>query len=226
MAKAKIIQCKVCGADIASSAKTCPHCGARNKKKSPVSLIILVVVVLVILKAASGSSSSKANSNTSTSSNKTSTSSVSSVTTTSVPEATATPVPAKTSYGVGEPAESKGVTVTLVSVTESSGSTYNKPSDGNVFVLCEFEIENGSTNEITVSSMVSFTAYCDDYTCTYSLNALLEKGSKNQLDGSIAAGKKFNGVVGYEVPINWNELEIHFTPNFWSGKDIIFVAEH
>ena len=28
----KMIKCKTCGADIASSAKSCPGCGAKNKK--------------------------------------------------------------------------------------------------------------------------------------------------------------------------------------------------
>ena len=57
-----------------------------------------------------------------------------------------------------------------------------------------------------------------------SLTALMEKGNKNQLDGTVAAGKKFNGVIGYEVPADWKELEVRFTPDFWSGKEIIFVA--
>ena len=72
--------------------------------------------------------------------------------------------------------------------------------------------------------MLSFEAYCDDYACPYSLSALLEKGNKNQLDGTVAAGKKLKGVVGYEVPANWKELEISFTPDVWSGKDIVFIA--
>ena len=29
---AKLIKCKSCGADIAANAKTCPQCGAKNKK--------------------------------------------------------------------------------------------------------------------------------------------------------------------------------------------------
>ena len=37
--------------------------------------------------------------------------------------------------------------------------------------------------------------------------ALLEKGDKNQLDGTVAPGKKMNGVIGYEVPADWKELE-------------------
>lgn len=130
----------------------------------------------------------------------------------------------KNAFYVGETAELKGVNVTLASVTESTGSAYNAPTEGNVFVLCEFEIANESNKEITVSSMMSFEAYCDDYTCTFSLGALMEKGNKNQLDGTVAAGKKFNGVVGYEVPTDWKELEVIFTPDFWSGKDITPIS--
>lgn len=127
-------------------------------------------------------------------------------------------------FSVGETATLKDVQVRLLKVTESTGSTYNKPSDGNVFVLCEFEIVNNSNEEVVVSSLLSFDAYCDDYACSLSISALLEKGEKNQLDGTVAAGKKLSGVIGYEVPANWKELEIHFEPDVWSGKDIIFVA--
>lgn len=72
--------------------------------------------------------------------------------------------------------------------------------------------------------MMSFEAYCDDYTCSLSFGALVERGNKEQLDGTVAAGKKFNGVVGYEVPADRQNLEIHFTPDFWTGNDIVFVA--
>lgn len=75
--------------------------------------------------------------------------------------------------------------VTLASVTESTGSTYGTPTEGNVFVLCEFEMANNSDKKIAVSSMMSFEAYCDDYTCTFSLGALMEKSNKNQLDRTV-----------------------------------------
>jgi len=132
--------------------------------------------------------------------------------------------PTQNVFYVGETAELEDVRVAFSSVTESTGSTYNTPARGNIFVLCEFEIANNSDKEINVSSMMSFEAYCDDYTCTFSLGALMEKGNKNQLDGTVAPGKKFNGVIGYEVPANWEKLEVLFTPDFWSGKDITFIA--
>ena len=70
--------------------------------------------------------------------------------------------------------------------------------------------------------MMSFKAYCDDY----SPRGLNGKGSKSQLDGSIASGKKMNGVVGYEVAADWKEIEIQFQSNVWSSKNITFFAEH
>lgn len=127
-------------------------------------------------------------------------------------------------FKLGDSVELKDVVVKFVSVTESTGSQYNKPSDGNVFVLCEFEIVNNSKDELAVSSIMSFSAYCDDYTCDYSLSALMEKGNKDQLDGSVAAGKKMKGVVGYEVPADWKELEVHYTLDVLYNDKIVFVA--
>lgn len=209
MAKNKLTNCKVCGAEIAESTKNCPSCGAKTKKKSPVLIGAIVLVVLIGIIASMGEDDKPKK--------------VDSNTTTKVESNTKTEKE-KTEFYIGETAELKDVSVSFVEVTESNGSTYNKPTDGNVFVLCEFEIANNSNREISVSSMLSFEAYCDDYTCTYSLAALMEKGNKNQLDGTVGVGKKFKGVIGYEVSSDWKELEVRFTPDFWSGKDIVFIA--
>lgn len=213
----KMINCKACGQEIAKSAKACPHCGAKNKKKHLILIIIIVFFVLICITASSGDSDEPQKvENTDTGKIETSVENKEEVKEEVKEE--------KNEFYVGETAELKEVFVTLVNVTESTGSQFNTPTDGNVFVLCEFEIANNSDKDIAVSSMMSFETYCDDYTCTFSLTALMEKGNKNQLDGTVAAGKKFNGVIGYEVPADWNELEIRFTPDFWSGSDIVFVA--
>lgn len=132
----------------------------------------------------------------------------------------------KTSFGVGERAQLGNVMATLTGVEESAGSQFNHPGEGNVFLLCAFEIENESDQEISVSSLMSFEAYCDDYSAGFSLGALMEKGDKAQLDGQIAAGKKMSGVVGYEVPADWQTMEIRFTPDLLSGNEIVFTATH
>ncbi len=135
-----------------------------------------------------------------------------------------TTVAAEKTFKVGDTVELKGVTVKFVGVEESTGSPFNTPADGNVYLLCELEITNNSNAEISVSSMLSFEAYCDDYACDYSIGALMEKGNKDQLDGAVAAGKKTKGVIGYEVPNDWKSLEIQYTPDVFNDDKIIFVA--
>lgn len=130
----------------------------------------------------------------------------------------------RTEFGIGETAELDDIYVTFVGVTESKGSGSLTPADGKVFVLCEFDIANHTDEKLAVSSMVSFEAYCDDKLVAQNLSALAGARDKDQLDGSIAAGKKMNGVIGYEVPADWSELKIKYTPYIKAEKSIIFAA--
>ena len=212
MATNKMTTCKSCGAEIAKSAKICPYCGAKNKSKGVLGIIIAIVVIAIIIGIVSGGNGSSTPTKVDN--------------TTSNTNTNQQDQPQQSVFSVGDKVELNNIIVTLVGVKENKGSTYNKPESGKIYVLCEFEIENNSSKEITVSSIMSFEAYCDDYSITESLGALMEKGSKNQLDGSIDAGKKMNGIIGYEVPKDWKELEIQFTPDFWSGKEIVFKATH
>ena len=199
---AKMTKCKSCGAEIAKSAKACPQCGAKQKK--PVALIaILVIVIIGIIAAASGGGSG----------------SPAKVGDTGSPAASA--APENSAFHVGDVVEMKNIQVTLVNVTESTGANYMTPDEGKVFVLCEFNIENNSGSDISVSSLMSFEAYVDDYSTNMSLTATMSS-DKSQLDGTVAAGKKMNGVIGYEADKDWKTLEVRFTPNFWTGKDIVF----
>lgn len=209
--KSKLTVCKVCGAEISKDATSCPKCGAQNpivkKAGKTAGIIILVAIVLIIIVAATSGADEP----------------------TKLGEITGDGTgqqEAESTFTVGDVVELKDIVVKFLSVKETDGSEYNSPTDGNVFLLCEFEIVNNSKKEVAVSSLLSFNAYCDDYSCSLSLSALLEKGDKNQLDGTIAAGKKMTGVIGYEVPADWKNFEVRFTPDFWSGKEIVFVAEN
>lgn len=217
--KETLVNCKACGQQIAKSAKKCPHCGAKNKKGIPVWLVAVLAVILVVAIVSAGDSEPQKVGDVSNP-----TTSANSADNTQSTESKEPVKTEKTRFSVGEIAELKNVKVALLGVTESEGSQFNKPGEGNVFVVCEFEIANDTQEEIVISSMLSFEGYCDDYACTYSLGALMEKGDKNQLDGTVAPGKKMKGVIGYEVPTDWKELEIQFTPDVWSGKEIVFTA--
>lgn len=203
----KLIKCKSCGEEIAKSAKACPHCGAKVKHHTIIWSVLIIIAVFVIIVAAFGGSDEPEK----------------------VGEVTKPPVPSSPSetpepdpFTVGDKVKLNDVIVTLVSVTETNGGNYMKPADGKVFVLCEFEIENNSSTDISVSSLLSFNAYVDDYATAMSISATVSS-DKAQLDGAVASGKKMNGVIGYEVDAEWTEIEVRFTPDFWAGKDIIFV---
>ena len=43
-----LIACKTCGTEIAKTAKTCPSCGAKNKKK-PSALIFIIAAIIIVL---------------------------------------------------------------------------------------------------------------------------------------------------------------------------------
>lgn len=198
----KMTKCKTCGADIAKSAKVCPACGAKQKK--PVVLIVIAVFIAIgIIGAALGGNSPEKVGDTGANS------------TTSQ----------QTEFAVGDVVSLKDIEVTFVSCTESSGKGYYTPDSGNVFLFCEFAIENKSSKDISVSSIMSFEAYVDDYSTNMSITGTLA-ADKGQMDGTVAAGKKMSGVMGYEVPADWKTLEIRFTPDFWSGNDITFIANH
>lgn len=115
-----------------------------------------------------------------------------------------------------------GNAITLLSVKETKGSSYAKPESGNTFVLIELEIVNNTSEDLGISSMMSFNAYCDGYTCDYSFSAVLN--ASRQMDGTIAPGKKMKGQVAYEVPKNWKEIELHVKPDYWYGSDVEFVV--
>ena len=171
--------CKHCKSEIPKDAKVCPNC--RKKQGGIGKWIVIVVVVVIIIAAMSGGGADKPKKveNASTQNNTDNKADVVNDTTedTSVKQEDSE----KDIFGIGETAEMNDVQVTMVNYTQSSGSEYNKPADGNEFVLVEFEIANNSDSEINISSMASFEAYADDYALNYSVSALLEKNDQNQI---------------------------------------------
>ncbi len=55
----KLIKCKSCGKEIASNAKVCPGCGAKNKKPIYKKIWFWILVIIVILGGATASNSKK-----------------------------------------------------------------------------------------------------------------------------------------------------------------------
>lgn len=189
-----------------------------EKKKGKLKWIIIAVVVVIIIAAVAGGGEDnevkEVSSKTTEASNKSS---------------NKEEKKEKTEFSVGEIAEYDDIQVSLTKVVESKGDgQFVTPDDGNVFVLCSFEITNNSSSDITISSLMCFETYCDDVSLNEDIMGLQapEAEGQNQLDGDIASGKKMKGVIAYQVPKDWKELEVNVSPGFWSSKDIKFVAKN
>ena len=223
-------KCINCGGELNIDTKFCPNCGrptkpqgynyevprpasspyytpintapVKKKKKHPIlGAIILIFGILLIVGACFGESEPQK---------------------VGVAGTPAVVQPIDRKFSVGDRVELNNIVVTLTNVSESNGGNYMTPDAGKVYIICEFNIENNSTNDITVSSLLSFEAYIDDYTTTMDFGATVSS-NKAQLDGTVAAGKKMSGIIGYSADKGWQELEIRFTPDFWAGSDIIFT---
>ncbi len=205
--------CKHCKTEIPYDAKVCPQC--RKKQKGGILKWLLIVIVLVIIIGVviGSSSDDKKVKNVTPKNNSTDTTKESSGSN------------EKTEFSVGEVAEYDGVQVSVLDYEEATGDEWTAPDDGKIFVYVNIEIVNNTDGEISVSSMMSFDSYCDDYKLDYSSNALMAASADNkqQLDGSIAAGKKMNGYLGLEVPVDWKTIEINYKDNVWLDSNFKFI---
>lgn len=205
----KLISCKSCGAQIASNAKTCPHCGAKNKRPIYKKIWFWILIVLLIGSFATGNVKSSDETNVATPSEK-------------ITESQST---VKSTFTVGETADFNGIQIKLSSSVISCGdAAFVKPDNGNLYLGMIFDINNDSSTDINISSIVCFEAYCDDYSINSDILGYQapEWDGLNQLDGSVASGKKMNGIIVYQVPEDFKEFEIRVKPSFWSGKEATF----
>ncbi len=114
-----------------------------------------------------------------------------------------------------------GISMSVTGYKESKGNTFTSPEPGNIFLLVDVQIENNSSDSITVSTILSFDGYCDGFSTDSSFSASM--AASNTADGTVAAGKKMKGQVGFEVPKDWKEFEIVFSPEVWSSEKLSFV---
>lgn len=127
--------------------------------------------------------------------------------------------------GIGDTATIEDVEIKFIGV-ETVTEPAMTPAEGKVFILCEFEVTNHTGKDLGISTMLNFKVHCDGNACNISLGALMSKGAKSQLDGTIGPNRKLQGVVGYEVPADWKELEIDYTTSIVDDAKLTFVAKN
>lgn len=109
---------------------------------------------------------------------------------------------------VGQGIQTKNFRIGVEGFRKPGGNSFLKPGDGKEFVDVIFLIENISDKDYNVSSIIMFDAYADGFSVNQSITALAATDDISSLDGSLAAGKKMRGKLSFELPVDWEELEI------------------
>lgn len=210
MAKSKLTTCKACGVEIAKSAKSCPHCGAKNKKpiyKKWWFWVIIIILLSVIGSAGSGNDSkvdTVQNSSSEKSSNVEST----------------TKQPVKTEYYVGDTIEDGNTKIVFMSSGEyAEDNTFMQPAEGKKYIYLQFAFENISKTADTSVSIYSFACYADGYA------ADMYYGGEDSLSATLSAGRGTTGYIYFEVPENAEEIEVEYETNIFTEKKIKFIYE-
>ncbi|MDH6371714.1 hypothetical protein M2444_003513 [Paenibacillus sp. PastF-3] len=130
---------------------------------------------------------------------------------------------------VGQTITTKNFKLTVESLDKPKGNDYVKPSEGNEFVEIGIILENISSKDYMVSSMLMFNAYQDSFSINEDLMAHTLDSQIGTMDGALAAGKKIRGKLAYQLPKDWKELEINtdFTVlSFSSDGEIKIVLQN
>lgn len=130
-------------------------------------------------------------------------------------------------YGLGSTiTDEDGVSIKLVSLTTSKGQPYVKPKLGK-FLVVGVEIENGSKDEVSVSSIMSFSL-ASKTGLDFDVSPFFEV--KNDINGTVKPGRKLIGQVAFDISVEdlyyftfepnvfADGLEFQFSSNDFAGK--------
>ena len=126
----------------------------------------------------------------------------------------------ETTAKVGQSVEGPNwkISLTDAKTFDELGSEYftEKPEEGKVYLICFFEVENVS-DEDDYFNYFYVESYVDGYNQQFALTMSDVDGLKI-LTGDVAAGKKLKGYLAWEVPSDWQELEVSYKDDLWTGE--------
>lgn len=128
---------------------------------------------------------------------------------------------------VGQSVEGPDWKISLLSAKTydkiTDGMLETTPDEGKVYLVCFFEVENVS-DEDNYFNYFYVESYVDGYNEDISV-LLSEVDGNSILSGDVAAGKKLKGYLAWQVDPDWEELEVSYKSDVWTGdKAATFVV--
>lgn len=209
----KMVNCKVCGKEIANGVNKCVHCGKDQRNFFMKHKIITVILAIVVIAGIGGINGSKKDDPK------------------KVDEATIAKTEDKKKgdkkekesqvFNVGDVVELKDFKVTVNKVYTVEENDFSKPKEGNEFLAVDCTVENISDKEKIVSSIIMFKVVDKDgRAIEYSIMGQTA-AKAGQMDGTVGAGRKLTGVYVVEVPKGATGLELEFDSSFLSSGQVV-----
>lgn len=201
---AKMIKCKTCNNEIASSAKSCPSCGAKNKKPIYKKWWVWLLAVIVVASIAGGTGNSEPSNGGASSNNTGSNDNVSEE--------------VKEFYAVGEEVKLGDNVLVVNSVEKSAGSEWDKPKNGNEFVIVNVTIKNGGSSEISYNPFDFQMQNSQGQITDQAFTTINTDTALNS--GSLASGGQVSGTIAFEGPVGDEGLVLKYKANMFSSKEV------
>ena len=122
-------------------------------------------------------------------------------------------------FVVGDIVDLGGAVITYLSCEVfESDNPYIQPADGNCFITLTFDVENTSDSDLIISSY-SFDYYADGVSCN---NCYMRD---DDLSATLSPGRKANGTVSFEVPVQSTVIEVEYLENVLTSNRVVFKCK-
>ncbi|MBY0755499.1 DUF4352 domain-containing protein [Clostridium sardiniense] len=121
-------------------------------------------------------------------------------------------------FKIGDTIEVKDFKIKVNKISVDNGGKIIKPEDGNEFVKVDVTVENISSEEKTVSSILMFKVVDKD---GRECKQAITENQNGQLDGKVAPGRKITGEYAVQAPKGEKGLELQFDSSLLSSGQII-----
>lgn len=122
-------------------------------------------------------------------------------------------------FKVGETVKMGDLEFTVNGIRTDEGGDFNKPEEGNAFLIIDATIKNTGQDSNALSSLMMFKLYDSDF---YQKDMAIFADTKGNLDGELGAGRTMRGEVAFEVGKNETEWEFIFEPNVFGFGQAIY----
>ena len=122
-------------------------------------------------------------------------------------------------FKVGETVKMGDLEFTVNEVRTDEGGEWNKPEEGNTFLIIDATITNTGQESDALSSLIMFELYDSDF---YTKDRSILADTKGSLDGELGAGRTMRGEIAFEVGKNETEWEFIFEPNVFGFGQAIY----